>query len=194
SSRTSPGSGPPAAAPRCARCRSTIVRPRVRATPRRSRSRARTPRSPTRPRCGPAPTGPGRTPPRSSRPVGAEATVGPGSVVEVEVDAGQPEARGVDLVRGGEVLLALPQAAQPLLARPLEHAGHERAAAVVGGLGELQPEEALDEAVAVRRLDAAPAEGLGQHPVAADEPPADLVEHVVDHADHDRHEGLELAL
>ena len=51
-------------------------------------------------------------------------------------------------------------------AGPLDDAGDERRAAVVGGLGELEAEELLDEAVAGVGLDPAAAQGLGELAVA----------------------------
>ena len=70
---------------------------------------------------------------------------------------------------------------------PLDDAGDERGAAVVVLLGELEAEEALDEAVGVGGLDPAAPHGFGDHAVAADEAAADAVHHVVDVAvdDHD---------
>ena len=67
----------------------------------------------------------------------------------------------------------------------------EGAAPVVGGLGELEPEEPLDEAVGGGRLDPPAAERLGEHRVVGDELAADDVDDVVDHADHHGHDRLE---
>ena len=51
----------------------------------------------------------------------------------------------------GSIALALPQPGQALLAGPLDDAVDEGGAAVVGGLGELEPEQPLDEAVGLGR-------------------------------------------
>src|SRR5690606_39384359 len=119
----------------------------------------------------PAP-GPGR-----HRPDEAAVAAGPapgGSVVE-QLDAGQPQARGVDLGRAGQHLLALPQAGEALGAGALDDALDEGGAPVVDGLGELEAEEALDEPVGLAGLDPPPAQRLGEHAVAGDELAADLV-------------------
>ena len=76
-----------------------------------------------------------------------------------QVDAGEPEAGGVDLGRRRQVALVVPEADQRRVARPLDDAVDEAAAAVVLGLGELEAEQALDEPVGRRRprpVDGAP--------------------------------------
>ena len=72
--------------------------------------------------------------------------------------------------------------ARRLVAGALDHAADERGAAVVLRLAQLQPEEALDEPVAVGRLDPPPAHGFAEHPVRSDQRAADRVHDVVDEA------------
>ena len=97
----------------------------------------------------------------------------------------------VDLGGGRQGALGLPEAAQALVAGPLDHAVDERRAPVVGGLGELEAEEALDEAVGRGGLDPASPQGLGDHAVAGQQLAADLVHDVVDVADDGADERLE---
>src|SRR4051794_31135877 len=58
-----------------------------------------------------------------------------------DVDAGQPEAGGVELGRGGEVAGVGPQSLEPLGACPFDDAADEGGAAVVGGLTQLEAEQ-----------------------------------------------------
>ena len=85
-----------------------------------------------------------------------------------------------------------PEPAQAILAGSLDDAVDEGGAAVVGGLSELEAEEAFDEAIRLGRLDSASAQCFAEHSVAPDELTAHDVEHVVDHTDDDGHQRLKL--
>ena len=114
------------------------------------------------------------------------------SVWAGKVDAGQPEPGRVELVRGGQHRLLLPQAVQSLDAGPLDHAVDERLAPLVVRALELQPEQSLDEPLGLAPLDAVALHRLVDLVERGDEAPADLGEHVVGVALDDGGEPLQL--
>src|SRR5947208_1599805 len=66
-----------------------------------------------------------------------------------QVDAGEPEAGGVQLGRRGELALGVPQAAQALLAGALDDSGDEGRAPLVLAAAQLEAEQAGGEALAI---------------------------------------------
>ena len=84
-----------------------------------------------------------------------------------------------------------PEPAEPVVAGPIAPAGDERRAPVDLFLGEVQAEDALDEAVGVVGLDATPPQCLGEHRIVGDEASTDLVHQVVGVADHHGDQRLE---
>ena len=75
----------------------------------------------------------------------------------LQLQAGDPEAGGLQLCRSGQRLGLAEQFGEATLAHAIDHTGGERLAALHLILGELQAEQALDEQVVGRRLQPAPA-------------------------------------
>src|SRR3954470_2827267 len=79
-----------------------------------------------------------------------------------EVDAGQPEARGVELGRRRQLPLGLPEAGQPGLAGAFDDAPDEGRALLVLAPAELEAQESGRKALAIGGLHPPPAQGLGE--------------------------------
>ena len=93
--------------------------------------------------------------------------------VSVEVDAGEPEAGRVELVRCRQHRLALPEPVEPLEPAALDDAVDECLPLVVVRALELQPEQPLDEALRLAALDAVPLHRLVDAVVGRDQPSTD---------------------
>ena len=98
---------------------------------------------------------------RSAAEPRAISRVSSGRSVE-QADPGQPQARRIDLGRGGQVDLVGPQPGERVLAGPLDHARDEGAAPVHLVLADVEPEEAGEGLLALALLDPVAVPGLAE--------------------------------
>ena len=101
-----------------------------------------------------------------------------------QLEAGEPQARRVDLGRGRQGVRAGEKHAEPRLADAIDDAADEDLAALHLIVRQAQAEQPFDEHVVGVVLDPSATDGLGDaQRVAADDPDGDRVDHVVDVAD-----------
>src|SRR5438477_4085209 len=96
-----------------------------------------------------------------------------------ELDAGEPEAGGLELGAGRQHGLPVPQAVEAFGVGALEHATTEGRALVVVLALELQPEQALDEPAGFAAFEPVSLRGLVDLVERRDEPAADPLHHVI---------------